>query len=216
MLSCYQKFLHVHTSGFWISISYHTRNQCSSLPFSIEANTWFGHRAGAQETLSPCSTAKRDVQEKGRGSARLGGTPFLPSPYPVWLGQVSSPLYALVSLCVKGGDRNWWFLISSLPSPALPFLTSMSQQFSHFKTPNAKPHPKSLGRREAAGPSGAYLSLSCSASLSKCRCSFWPSGASIVHTQNWLPLAFAEWLGDRTRPMVALCTAPPQGAGARW
>lgn len=45
---------------------------------------------------------RRDKAVKGRG------TPFLPLPSTllVRLGQVSSPLYALVSLCVKGGDQN--------------------------------------------------------------------------------------------------------------
>lgn len=104
-------------------------------------------------------------------------------------------------------------ILATLPGSSF-FDFHESMFFSHFKTPN--PYSTTLGGNEAGwGPSEVYLSFSCSDSLSKCRCSFWPSGASIVHTQNWLPLAFPEWLGERTRPMVALCTAPPHGAGGR-
>ena len=60
-----------------------------------------------------------------------------------------------------------------------------------------------------------HLSLSASSSFSKCRCSFWPGGAVMAHTQYMLPDWLPAVLGERTRPMVALCTVPPQGAAGQ-
>lgn len=194
----------------------HTRSQCFLL-FSMEPNT----RHGTEQVLNKHSLLvqlEKGVCQRKNGEVQYGGSGF-PSClflYPtVWPG--ASPFLSVctVSLPVKGRDWSWWSLTPLPCSQALSWLPWAKA--SAISRPQVPSHILTLlGGNEAGwGPSGAYLSFSCSDSLSKCRCSFWPSGASIVHTQNWPPLVFPGWLGERTRPMVALCTAPPQGAGGR-
>ena len=58
------------------------------------------------------------------------------------------------------------------------------------------------------------LSVDPKASLSRCRCSLWPLGASRDQEQEQSWVAFGPWWGegDNTLPTVAFFTVPPQRA----
>lgn len=124
---------------------------CLSLVFPCQPFTpgtsvlYFSPQSPARkQTLLLCSRAERDGQKKVR-QCDVGDPESLlascPTPLCDLRHDVPFPLCVLASLPIKGRDQSCWPPRFFLPSsPSLPFLASMSQNFSHFKTPSPWPH----------------------------------------------------------------------------